>query len=323
MVQPSGALSSRTPGGNCSAIFSGLLSLMLILRSLLLWRADRLRTQRREERQREALRLASHEMRRPLQALLLAVVAEVIGYFAPETLVWRAAGLAVAAVAIWLAGFDVYKKGLMALRRGRLNINALMTVAVTGAFVIGQWPEAAMVMALYAIAEAIEARDPFTGGHCKRLAGHCEAAARYLGLPAASQHKLRLAAYMHDVGKISVPDAILMKPGPLTTEEYIEWGNPNKADEYAWMRAYSPYDNLEAKDYPSTLVRTGFNDSQVMYWEPAKYVARKRRIKTDSNPLLFITDLSSGHGGASGRYDAMRDLSWDYTWLCDQLDVKI
>lgn len=91
-------------------------------------------------------------------ALLLAIVAEVIGYFAPETMVWRGAGLAVAAVAIWLAGFDVYKKGLMALRHGRLNINALMTVAVTGAFAIGQWPEAAMVMALYAIAEAIEAR---------------------------------------------------------------------------------------------------------------------------------------------------------------------
>ena len=91
-------------------------------------------------------------------ALLLAICAEVIGYFAPETLVWRGAGLAVAAVAIWLAGFDVYKKGLTALRHGRLNINALMTVAVTGAFVIGQWPEAAMVMALYAIAEAIEAR---------------------------------------------------------------------------------------------------------------------------------------------------------------------
>lgn len=91
-------------------------------------------------------------------ALLLAIVAEAIGYFAPETMVWRGAGLAVAAVAIWLAGFDVYKKGLTALRHGRLNINALMTVAVTGAFVIGQWPEAAMVMALYAIAEAIEAR---------------------------------------------------------------------------------------------------------------------------------------------------------------------
>ena len=91
-------------------------------------------------------------------ALLLAIAAEVIGYFAPETAVWRAAGLAVAGVAIWLAGFDVYKKGFAALRHGRLNINALMTVAVTGAFAIGQWPEAAMVMALYAIAEAIEAR---------------------------------------------------------------------------------------------------------------------------------------------------------------------
>ena len=91
-------------------------------------------------------------------SLLLAIGAEVIGYFAPETMAWSAAGLAVAAVAIWLAGFDVYKKGLTALRHGRLNINALMTVAVTGAFAIGQWPEAAMVMALYAIAEAIEAR---------------------------------------------------------------------------------------------------------------------------------------------------------------------
>lgn len=91
-------------------------------------------------------------------ALLLAIGAELVGYLAPETWVWRAAGLAVAAVAIWLAGFDVYKKGLTALRHGRLNINALMAVAVTGAFAIGQWPEAAMVMALYAVAEAIEAR---------------------------------------------------------------------------------------------------------------------------------------------------------------------
>ncbi|MDP1902606.1 MAG: heavy metal translocating P-type ATPase [Rubrivivax sp.] len=91
-------------------------------------------------------------------ALLLAIVAEGVGYLAPDTQIWKGAGLAVAAAAIWLAGFDVYKKGLTALRRGRLNINALMTVAVTGAFAIGQWPEAAMVMALYAIAEAIEAR---------------------------------------------------------------------------------------------------------------------------------------------------------------------
>ncbi|MEN2432954.1 heavy metal translocating P-type ATPase [Comamonas sp. F1-6] len=91
-------------------------------------------------------------------ALALAIAAEGVGYFAPETMAWKIAGFAVAAIAIWLAGFDVYKKGFGALRRGKLNINALMTVAVTGAFFIGQWPEAAMVMALYAIAEAIEAR---------------------------------------------------------------------------------------------------------------------------------------------------------------------
>lgn len=95
---------------------------------------------------------------RLVAALGLAIAAELVGFFAPDTQMWKGVGLAVAAAAIWLAGFDVYKKGLAALRRGRLNINALMTVAVTGAFFIGQWPEAAMVMALYAIAEAIEAR---------------------------------------------------------------------------------------------------------------------------------------------------------------------
>ncbi len=91
-------------------------------------------------------------------ALALAIAAELVGFFAPDTRVWQGVGLAVAAAAIWASGFDVYKKGLIALRHGRLNINALMTVAVTGAFAIGQWPEAAMVMALYAIAEAIEAK---------------------------------------------------------------------------------------------------------------------------------------------------------------------
>ena len=101
---------------------------------------------------------ASAGMKRLVLALMLAVAAEAIGFFAAETLAWKGLGMAVAAAAIWLAGFDVYKKGLVALRHGRLNINALMTVAVTGAFAIGQWPEAAMVMALYAIAEAIEAR---------------------------------------------------------------------------------------------------------------------------------------------------------------------
>jgi Cd2+/Zn2+-exporting ATPase len=91
-------------------------------------------------------------------ALGLTVVAELLAFFVPDTMVFKVAGMALAATAIWLAGFSTYTKGLAALRQGRLNINALMTVAVTGAFLIGQWPEAAMVMALYAIAELIEAR---------------------------------------------------------------------------------------------------------------------------------------------------------------------
>ena len=97
-------------------------------------------------------------IRRMGTALGMAIAAEAVSFFAPDLLIWKLAGMAIAAIAIWLAGLDTYTKGLKALRQGRLNINALMTVAVTGAFVIGQWPEAAMVMALYAIAELIEAR---------------------------------------------------------------------------------------------------------------------------------------------------------------------
>ena len=97
-------------------------------------------------------------IRRMGTALGMAIAAEAVSFFAPDLLIWKLAGMVIAAIAIWLAGLDTYTKGLKALRQGRLNINALMTVAVTGAFVIGQWPEAAMVMALYAIAELIEAR---------------------------------------------------------------------------------------------------------------------------------------------------------------------
>jgi oligopeptidase B len=96
---------------------------------------------------------------------------------------------------------------------------------------------------------------------------------------------------------------------PLTVQEYLEWGNPNNKEEYAYMRSYSPYDNIEAKAYPTMLVRTSLNDSQVMYWEPAKYVAKLRAMKTDKNPLIFKINMGAGHGGASGRYDAMKSYS--------------
>jgi oligopeptidase B len=95
---------------------------------------------------------------------------------------------------------------------------------------------------------------------------------------------------------------------PLTITEYEEWGNPALAEQYAWMRPYSPYDNLAAGPYPTLLVTTSYNDSQVMYWEPAKYVAKLRTLKTDRNPLVLKTKMDpAGHGGASGRYDALRE----------------
>jgi oligopeptidase B len=109
---------------------------------------------------------------------------------------------------------------------------------------------------------------------------------------------------------------------PLTVGEYEEWGNPNRAADYAYMKSYCPYTNLEAKAYPAMLIRTSFNDSQVMYWEPAKYVAKLRTLKTDANPLLFKTNMAAGHGGASGRYDSYRDTASDYAFLLRQVGIE-
>ncbi len=106
---------------------------------------------------------------------------------------------------------------------------------------------------------------------------------------------------------------------PLTVGEYLEWGNPNEQAAYDYMKTYSPYDNLEKRAYPAMLVTTSLNDSQVMYWEPAKYVARLRTLKTDSNPLLLKIKMEpAGHGGASGRYDRLKDRAFEYAWLLSQ-----
>jgi oligopeptidase B len=110
---------------------------------------------------------------------------------------------------------------------------------------------------------------------------------------------------------------------PLTVGEFEEWGNPKIEAQYRYIKSYSPYDNLESKDYPTILVTSSYNDSQVMYWEPAKYVARLRALKTDSNPLLFKIDMEpAGHGGKSGRYDQMRELAFEYAFLLWQLGVE-
>ena len=104
---------------------------------------------------------------------------------------------------------------------------------------------------------------------------------------------------------------------PLTTGEYDEWGNPNDKVYYEYMKSYSPYDNVEAKAYPNLLVTTGLHDSQVQYWEPAKWVAKLRELKIDNNKLLFHIDMDAGHGGASGRFESLKEVALEYAFLLD------
>lgn len=108
---------------------------------------------------------------------------------------------------------------------------------------------------------------------------------------------------------------------PLTTGEYDEWGNPNEKEYYDYILSYSPYDNVEEKDYPAMLVTTGYYDSQVQYWEPAKWVAKLRDVKTDSNPLLLYCNMTAGHGGASGRFTRHRETSLEYAFILNLLGV--
>jgi len=122
---------------------------------------------------------------------------------------------------------------------------------------------------------------------------------------------------------VDVINTMLDNTIPLTSVEYLEWGNPNEKTAFEYMLSYSPYDNVERKAYPTMLVRTSLNDSQVMYWEPAKYVAKLRAMKTDSNLLLFKVKLEpGGHGGASGRYDRLKDTAFDYAFILGQMGIS-
>nr|WP_128331631.1 S9 family peptidase [Apibacter sp. HY039] len=117
-----------------------------------------------------------------------------------------------------------------------------------------------------------------------------------------------------DVPFVDVVTTMLDDSIPLTTGEYDEWGNPNDKEYYEYMKSYSPYDNVEAKEYPNMLVTTGLHDSQVQYWEPAKWVAKLRELKTDSNLLLLETNMDAGHGGASGRFESLKEVALEYAF---------
>jgi len=121
---------------------------------------------------------------------------------------------------------------------------------------------------------------------------------------------------------VDVLNTMLDATLPLTTSEYIEWGNPNQKAAYDYMRQYSPYDNVSGKNYPAMLVKVSVNDSQVPYWEGAKLVAKLRALKTDTNPLLLKVNFGAGHGGSSGRYDALKEVAFDYSFMLWQMGIS-
>jgi oligopeptidase B len=122
---------------------------------------------------------------------------------------------------------------------------------------------------------------------------------------------------------VDVINTMLDETVPLTVPEFEEWGNPKEKRAFDYMISYSPYDNIEAKTYPNILVRTSFNDSQVMYWEPAKYVAKMRATRTDHNLLIMKVNMNpAGHGGASGRYDRLHETAYDYAFFLTQMGIQ-
>jgi oligopeptidase B len=138
----------------------------------------------------------------------------------------------------------------------------------------------------------------------------------------ADGHPALFRVVLSHVPFVDVMNTMLDASLPLTVAEYEEWGNPNEPEAFAYMLSYSPYDNLQPGDYPAMLVKTSLNDSQVMYWEPAKYVAKLRTLKRNDTPLLLHINMDAGHGGASGRYDYLKEIAFDYAFLLTQLGVE-
>ena len=129
-------------------------------------------------------------------------------------------------------------------------------------------------------------------------------------------------AVIAQVPFVDVVTTMLDDTIPLTTGEYDEWGNPNEKEYYEYMKSYSPYDNVVAQDYPNLYISTGLHDSQVQYWEPAKWIAKLRELKTNNNQLFLDINMETGHGGASGRFEALKELAKEFTFLLDLVGIK-
>jgi oligopeptidase B len=125
-----------------------------------------------------------------------------------------------------------------------------------------------------------------------------------------------------DVPFVDIVNTMLDETIPLTVIEYDEWGNPNDSVYFEYMLSYSPYDNVEPKSYPHMFISAGLNDPRVQYWEPAKLTAKLRATKTDTNRLILYTNMGAGHGGASGRYKALRELALSYAFVLDMFGIS-
>jgi oligopeptidase B len=249
----------------------------------------------------------------------------------PISLVWRKDRKRSGPQPLLLYGYGAYGIALdpwfSSARVSLLDRGVIFAIAhVRGGGDLGRtWYEAGKMGAkattfsdFIACAEAVIARGLTTPG---QLAIEGGSAGGLLMGAVVNQRPELFKAVVAEVPFVDVINTMLDESLPLTVGEFIEWGNPKLPEQYAWMRAYSPYDNLRRGAYPAMLLRTGLNDSQVAYWEPAKYVARLRTLKTDANPLLLKINLEVGHGGASGRFDSLREIAEDDVFLLVELGL--
>jgi oligopeptidase B len=250
----------------------------------------------------------------------------------PVSLVWRRDRREPGGNPLWVYGYGSYGYALpIGFNSSRLSLLdrgvVLAWAHVRGGGDLGKpWHDAGRLMQkrntftdFIAATEALVARG--YGARDRVAAEGGSAGGLLMGAITNFRPDLYRAIVSH-VPFVDVMNTMLDPSLPLTVPEYEEWGDPNEKAAFEYMQSYSPYDNLQPGAYPAMLVKTSLFDSQVMYWEPAKYVAYLRTLKSDVRPLLLHTNLTAGHGGASGRYDYLKEIALDYAFLLRELGVS-
>jgi oligopeptidase B len=254
------------------------------------------------------------------------------GVQVPVSIVYRKDRARDGKAPLWLFGYGSYGYGLQAnFNSGRVSLLdrgfAFAIVHVRGGNEMGEaWHDDGMLMKKKnTFTDFVDAAEYLIRSHWTSRDGLVIEGGSAGGLLMGAVTNMRpdLFRAVHlAVPFVDVMNTMMDASLPLTVGEYLEWGNPNEKPAFDYMRSYSPYDNLRSQAYPPILVTTSYNDSQVSYWEPAKYVAKLRTLKTDTNALLLKIKMGpAGHGGASGRYDALEDRAFEMAWMMQQVGV--